>query len=163
MAKRRSKKLLEADKFRAIVMSLRRRTDVDWTPYEDKWLEDQARRPDDYIFSEKERKILNQLIAAATPFSHYSEYSVVELFAKCYLYRGEHDLHHEEFLDHHYKNGTTALPVRLVRYLAYLYRRRELLRLDEEVEAVYRETRTEETVLREYYESDWSPPIQKVA
>lgn len=157
MAIRRSKSLLEADKFRATVMFLRLRTDVDWKPYEDNWLETQARRPPDYIFSDKQRKILNRLIAAATLFSVYSEYSVVELIRMAYPFRFEHPFPEDEsFLEYHYTNGTTALPVRLVRDLANLYRRRELLQWDEAVEAVFRETWTEDTSLRDYGEGDWS-------
>jgi hypothetical protein len=155
MAKRRSKKLLEADKFRATVMALRQCADVNWTPYEDKWLESEARRSDDYIHSDDERKILNQLIAAAKLFSHYAEYSVVELIRMTFPYRFEHDLPDQEFLEGHYRNGTSALPVRSIRYLAALYRRRESLQRDEEVEAVFRQTWAADTSLRDYEDNDW--------
>jgi hypothetical protein len=146
-------------------MSLRSRTDVDWRAYEDNWLETQARRPKDYIYSDRQRNILNQLIAAATLFASYSEYSVVELLRMAYPYRFEHALPEDEFfLEHHYTCGTTALPVRLVRYLASLYRRREPLQRDETVEAVFRETWTEDTSLRDYEEGDWLPvPALEVA
>lgn len=154
MAKRRSKKLLEADKFRVIVMSLRRRTDVDWRPYEDNWLETQAKRPSDYIYSEKQRRILNQLIAAATLFAGYSEYTVVELIKMTYPHRFELDYPDEEFLEQHFNKGTAQLSVRLIRYLASLYRQREALQRDEAIEAVYRETWTEDTSLTDYDEGD---------
>jgi hypothetical protein len=155
--KRRSKKLLEADKFRATVMALRLRTDVDWKLYEDNFIETQVRRLDDYIFSDDQRKVLNRLIAAATLFSSYSEYSVIELIKMAYPFRFEHSLLEDElFLEYHYKIGTTALSVRLVRYLASLYRRREPLQRDEEVEAVFRETWTEDTTLQDYEDVPYS-------
>lgn len=157
MAKRRSKQLIEADKFRTTIISLRCRTDVDWKPYEDNFIETQLRRSDDYIFSPDQRKVLNRLIAAATLFSSYSGYSVSELIRMAYPYRFERDLlEDEQFLEDHYNKGTTALPVRLVRYLASLYRRRELLPRDEEVEAVFRQTWTEDTSLREYEADEWT-------
>ena len=39
-------------------------------------MRDEAQRPNDYIYSDKERAILNQLIACSTTFTHYSECSV---------------------------------------------------------------------------------------
>jgi hypothetical protein len=156
MAKTRSKKLLESDKFRATVMALRLRADIDWHTVEDNFLETQARRPDDYIFSKDQRKFLNRLIAVATIFSTYSEYSVRELITMTYPYRFEHPhFEDEQFLRYHYEHGTTALPVREVRRLAALYRRRESLQRDESVEAVFDETWTDETSLLDY-DSDWS-------
>jgi hypothetical protein len=152
MAPQRGKKLQQADEFRAKVMRLRQRTDVDWRPYEDKWLEDEARRPDNYIYTDREQKILNQLIAAATLFTHYSGYSVPELIRMTPPHRSEMDLPDEEFLEEHYSRGTTALPVRKIRYLASLYRNREPLQTDKAVEAVNRETWTEDTSRRDYDE-----------
>ncbi len=150
MAKQRSRKLLESDKFREVVHQLVRRTDVEWKYYEENFLHTQVRRPDDYIFSDDQRKVLNRLIAVATVFSQYSEYSVRELFTMTYPFRAEFRYEDEEFLTRHFLAGTTALPVREVRYLAGLYRHREPLERDERVEAVFRETWTDETSLGDY-------------
>ena len=155
MAKRRSKKLLEADKFRARVLSLKARHDVDWRPYEEKWLLDEANRRADYIYTDRERKVLNRLCAAATLFTHYSGYSVVELVKMTYQFRAELQYSDEEFLEPHFRMGTTALSVRQIRYLASLYRTRESLQRDEAVEGVFRETWTEDTVLHAHDEDAW--------
>lgn len=150
MSKQRSRKLLESDKFRDIVHQLVRRTDVEWLPYEENFLHTQVRRPDDYIFSEDQRKVLNRLIAVATTFSEYSEYSVRELIGMTFQFRAELHYNDEEFLARHFHAGTTALPVRNVRYLAGLYRHREPLERDERVEAVFDETWTNENALGDY-------------
>jgi hypothetical protein len=71
MAKR-SKKLLKADAFRARVMALKSVTHTDWRDWEADWLDDEARRRENYIYTDNERVILNQLIASATTFTHYS-------------------------------------------------------------------------------------------
>ena len=105
MAKQRSRKLLESDKFREVVHQLVRRTDVEWKYYEENFLHTQVRRPDDYIFSDDQRKVLNRLIAVATVFSQYSEYSVRELFTMTYPFRAEFRYEDEEFL-------TSSLPCR---------------------------------------------------
>jgi len=122
MAKRRSKKLQEADRFRAIVEGLRSRDDVEWREYEDKFLESQPRRPDDYIFTGPQWKVLNQLLAAATVFTHYSGQSVPELVKPVYLDRANLGEYGEDFITKHYQATTTQLPVRDIRYLANLYR-----------------------------------------
>jgi hypothetical protein len=149
MAKR-SRKLIESDRFREIVHALVRRLDVDWKPYEENFLHTQVRRSDDYIFSDDQRKILNRLVAAATTFSQYSEFSVRELFEMTYPHRAELHESDEEFLTRHFFAGTKTLPVRELRYLAGLYRHRESLQTDEQVEEVFQQTWTHETSLADY-------------
>jgi hypothetical protein len=150
MSKQRSRKLLESDKFREVVHQLVRRTDVEWKHYEENFLHTQVRRPGDYIFSDDQRKVLNRLMAVATTFAQYSEFSVRELFVMTYPHRAELHESDEEFLTRHFLAGTTALAVREIRYLAGLYRHREPLQRDERVEEVFRETWTDETSLADY-------------
>jgi hypothetical protein len=57
MAKRRSRKLLKADRFRGRVGWLLRIAHSDWNEWEQDWLQDEAQRPDDTIYSEKEHVI----------------------------------------------------------------------------------------------------------
>jgi hypothetical protein len=149
MAKRRSKKLEEADRFRAMVERLRFRDDVEWREYEEKFLETQVRRPDDYIFSDRQWKILKQLLATSTLFTHYAGESVPVLFKTVYLYRAELDEHGEDFVTRHYKVGTMQLAVRDICYLARLYRKRYLLEQDERVESVLGQTWDEDAAKRE--------------
>jgi hypothetical protein len=95
MAKRRSQKLLGADEFRATVMALMCAPDIDWTDWEEKWLRDESRRPDDYVYTDTEREILNQLIAICRSFTHYSDYSAQELLLPTYSYCAEFNLDDE--------------------------------------------------------------------
>jgi hypothetical protein len=53
MARRRSRQLLESDRFQASVISLLRVAHADWNEWEQDWLLDEARRPNDYIYSER--------------------------------------------------------------------------------------------------------------
>jgi hypothetical protein len=141
MAKRRSRKLLEADRFQARVISLLRVAHADWNEWEQDWLLDEARRPDDYIYSEKERVILNRLIACATTFTHYSEWSVWEMLDVAYPYRKDLDEDDEAFLEQLRNWRVTDLKVRQISRLARLCRLAEFLPRDEIVADVMRATR----------------------
>lgn len=149
MAKRLSKKAEKAAKFRAIVETLRLRFDVDWRPYEERFLESQTRRPDDYDFTDPQWRVLNQLVAASTIFTHYSGRAVPDLIRSVYRYSADLGEGGEEFIERHHCNQTTALPVRDVRFLARLYRQNELLEYDESVEAVFCQTWDEDVAKRE--------------
>jgi hypothetical protein len=145
MAKRRNRKLLEADRFQARVISLLRVAHADWNDWEQDWLLDEARRPDDYIYSEKERVILNRLIACATTFTHYSEWSVREMLDVAYPYRKDVDEDDDEaFLEQLSRWGATHLKVRQINRLASLCRITESLPRDEIVQGVMRVTRTQD-------------------
>jgi hypothetical protein len=141
MAKRRSRKLLEADRFQARVISLLRITHADWNEWEQDWLFDEARRPNDYIYSEKERVILNRLIACATTFTHYSEWSVWEMLDVAYPYRKDLDEDDEAFLEQLRNGRVCDLKVRQINRLANLCRLTEFLPRDEVVADVIRATR----------------------
>jgi hypothetical protein len=144
MAKRRSRKLLEADRFQARAISLLRVARADWNEWEQDWLLDEARRPSDYIYSEKERVILNQLIACATTFTHYSEWSVREMHDVAYPYRKDLDEDDEAFLEKLFDWRATDLKVRQISRLASLCRQTELLPRDEIVADVMRATRRQD-------------------
>jgi hypothetical protein len=144
MAKRRSRKLLEADRFQAHVISLLRVAHADWNEWEQDWLLDEAQRPDDYIYSEKERVILNQLIACATTFTLYSEWSVREMLDVAYPYRKDVDEDDEAFLKQLHGWCATDLKVRQISRLASLCRLTELLPRDEIVADVMRATRKQD-------------------
>jgi hypothetical protein len=145
MAKRRSKKLVEADRFQARVISLLRIRYTDWNDWEHDWLLDEARRPDDYVYTDKERAILNRLIAASTTFTHYSEHSVQELLNIAYPYRKDLDEDDEEFLKKIHRWRATDLKVRQISRLASLCRLTEALPRDETVADVMRATRGDDT------------------
>ena len=96
----------------------------------------------DSVYTKTEREKLNQLIAVARPFTHYSYYSAQELLQMADKYRADYKYYEdEEFLDELKKSGTTELRLRQIDRLATLIRRSEPLTRDEEVEEVLRQTR----------------------
>lgn len=145
MAKRRSRKLFEADRIRARAISLLCIRHADWNDWEHDWLLDEARRPDDYIYTEKERMVLNRLIAASTTFTYYSEHSVREMLDIAYPNRKDSDEDDEEFLEKLYRWRATNLKVRQISRLASLCRLTEALPRDETVADVLRATRGDDT------------------
>jgi hypothetical protein len=141
MAKCRSRKLLEADRFRGRVGWLLRIAHSDWNEWEQDWLQDEAQRPDDTIYSEKEHVILAQLIACATTFTHYGEWSVRELVAAAYPYRADLDEDDTALLEQLCRWRATDLKVRQINRLADLVRLTEFVPRDETVAVVLRATR----------------------
>jgi hypothetical protein len=153
MTKRRGRKLIEADQFHARVVSLLRVSHADWNEWEQDWLQDEAQRPDNYIYSDKERAILNQLIACSTTFTHYSECSVQELLNVAYQYRKDLDADDEAYLEQLHSWYATDLKVRQISRLASISRLMEALRRDEIVAEVMRATRKQESPENPSYES----------
>lgn len=145
---KRSKKLLEADKFRATVQQLRSFGDI-FREWEADWLDSEAARRDDYVYTDKERIILNQILAAAKPFEGYNGWSVMDLLRIVYRYRADLDEDNEEFVEHHWRLQPKMLPVRQLCRLVGLARMTELIGRDEEVDLVMRETRAKDDGLRE--------------
>lgn len=140
MAKR-SKKLREADAFRARVMGLRNIRHAGWTDWEADWLDDEAARSADYIFTDNERVILNQLIPSVTAFAAYNETTIPDMLkiARSYIADlGEDD---EEFVLELSERNATRLFVRQINRLAGICRLSELMGRDEQVEDVLREIR----------------------
>ena len=117
------------------------------------WLQDEAQRPNDYIYSDKERIILNQLIACATTLTHYSECSVQELLNVAYQYRKDLDEDDEAYLEQLHNWRATDLKVRQISRLASICRLTEALQRDEIVAEVMRATRKPESSEHRSYES----------
>jgi len=138
---KRKKALLEADRFRETILKLMRVADVEWTDFEDRWMRDEARRSENYIYTKTEREILNQLIATAKTFTHYACYSVQELVAGVYPHRADLEWENEKWVAELRESGVTELPVKLIHRLASLYRRTEPLDRDEDVDEAFRATR----------------------
>jgi hypothetical protein len=138
---KRSKKLLKADAFRARVLRLQRLPDSDWRDWEADWLDKEAVRSEDYAYSDKERVILNQLIASATPFEGYNGWSILDLLKIVYRYRADLDEDNEEFVERLWKRQPCTLRVRQLNRLAGLARLSEPIGWDEQVQSVLREAR----------------------
>lgn len=138
---KRSRKLLAADTFRARVLKLRSLPESDWRDWEADWLDNEAVRPQDYVYSDKERVILNQLIASATPFENYNGWSIPELLKIAYRYRADLDEDDEQFVERLWLCQPRALRVRQLDRLARLARLAEPIGWDEQVQSVLRETR----------------------
>jgi hypothetical protein len=131
MAKRRSRALIEADAFHAIVVSLLRVPHDDWDEWQETWLLDEARRPSDYIYSDKERAVLNKFVAFSKTLTDYAGYTVSELARFAYPHRAEFDEDDEEYLEQLREWRVTDLKLRHVRRLASICRLFMLLDYDE--------------------------------
>ncbi|HWX78153.1 MAG TPA: hypothetical protein VNY32_11770 [Candidatus Acidoferrales bacterium] len=142
MAKRlrRSKKLLEADRFHAQVVSLLGERYTDWEDFDYNWLFEEARRPDDYAYTDRERVILNRLIARATVFTHYSEHSVQELIGMAHKYPKDLNEDGEAFIEKLHRWRATKLRVRQIARIASIVRLSYPLPRDKEVAEVIRAT-----------------------
>ena len=122
MTKRRSRALIEADAFHAVVVSLLRIPHDDWDEWQETWLLDEARRSADYIYSAKERVVLNKFVAFSKTFTDYAGYTVSELARFAYPHRAEFDEDDEEFLEQLHEWRVTDLKLRQVRRLAGICR-----------------------------------------
>ena len=134
MAKRLTKaqrEQAEADEFRASALSLSQLQHNDWNDWEYDWLTDEVRRAADYIYSEKERAVLDRLLHYARSFSEYAGYSVPELTAIAYASRLDFDEYEQEFVEKIHRWAATHLKRRQIRLLARLCRRFETIGYDE--------------------------------
>jgi len=137
---RRRKKLREADTFRTRVLQLQSLPGSDWRDWEADWLDKEAVRSDDYIYTEKERVILNQLIVSATPFEGYNGRTVQELLRTAYFYRADvGDEDDQDFVERLWYRQPRTLRVRELSRLASLARLSEPVGWDDEVESVVRQ------------------------
>jgi hypothetical protein len=158
--RRRSKKLLEADRFHAQVVSLLGEQHTDWDDeFDHPWLFEEARRPDEYVYTDRERVILNRMIARATVFAHYSEHSVRELIDIAYPYPKDLDEDGEAFIEKLHRWRATKLRVRQIDRLAGIVRLSYLLPRDKEVAEVMRAAwGQDETELPPYVPYDKNAP-----
>jgi hypothetical protein len=138
---KRSKKSSEADIFRAHVERLRNLPETDWGDWEADWLDAEARRHPEYLYSEKERIILNQLIAATTPFEGYNGWSVPDLLRAAHNFLADLDEPTARFVEILWSLKPRALRVRQIVRLARIVGVFEPVGRDEYVESVLRETK----------------------
>jgi hypothetical protein len=158
--RRRSKKLVEADRFHAQVVSLLGEQHTDWDDeFDHPWLFEEARRPDEYVYTDRERVILNRMIARATVFAHYSEHSVRELIDIAYPYPKDLGEDGEAFIEKLHRWRATKLRVRQIDRLAGIVRLSYLLPRDKEVAEVMRAAwGQDETELPPYVPYDKNAP-----
>jgi hypothetical protein len=145
---RPSKRLEEADKFRATVHRLQSLGDIfrDW---EADWLDSEAARGDGYVYTDKERVILNQIVAAARGFEGYNGWSIAELVPLAYRCRADLDFDGEKFVERLYRERPRFLPVRRLCRLVNIVRMSEDVGIDEEVERAMAELRAKDEALYE--------------
>ena len=100
MAKRKTRAQTKSEQFHAIVAELLRVRRADWNEWEhDEWLLDQARRPADYEYSEKQWTLLKRLVARTKTFTQYAGYSVPDLVAIAYPAQLDLDEPNQEFVE----------------------------------------------------------------
>jgi len=135
MAKRKTRAQIESAQFNAIVVELLRIRHSDWNEWEhDEWLLDQARRPADYDYSDKQWAVLKRLVARTRTFS------VPDLVSIAYPARLDLDEGSQEFVEKVYRWNAKDLKVRQIRSLAGICRCFEDIPKDPEVEAAAKQT-----------------------
>ena len=122
MAKRRKRELVESDRFHAAVVSLLRVRHSDWTEWEETWLLDNAQRPQDYLYSEDQRRILKELISFSKSHGSYAGYTVQELAEIAWRGRYDVDEDAQEFIETVRRWNATELKLRQIRRLAGIAR-----------------------------------------
>lgn len=138
---RPNKRDLLAEAFRLRVMELRAMPDADWNDWEVDWLDSQARRPAGYIPSEKERMILNQLLASTKTFEGYNGWTVKELLVMGQSYIADLDESNQGFVRGLVTRRPSVLRVRQINQLSNICRMTEDIGRDEGVDEVMREVR----------------------
>jgi hypothetical protein len=141
MAKRKSRAQIESEQFHAIVVKLLRVRHADWNDWEhDEWLLDQAQRPADYEYSDKQWTLLKRLVARTKSFMQYSGYTVPELMAIAYPARFDIDEGSQDFVEKLHRWNATELKVRQIAQLAGICRTFENIPRDPVVETALSET-----------------------
>lgn len=116
----------EALEFRTSARALLHDRYNDWND----WEFDEARRPLDYIYSEREGAVLKRLQHYSRSFTEYAGYSVPELIAIAHASRFDFQEHEQEFAEKVHRWGATHLKRRQIRLLASLCRRFENIGYD---------------------------------
>jgi hypothetical protein len=104
---------------------------ADWNDWEADWLHDEARRAPDYIYTEKEQKVLDRLVAYSKSFAEYAGYSVPDLIAIAYKHRYDLDEDGQSFVEILHGWNAVALKRRQIIRLARLCRRNEKIGRDQ--------------------------------
>jgi hypothetical protein len=115
----------KAEEFRALVVALLSVRHNDWNDWEYDWLRDEIRRQPDYIYTEKERAVLDRLQSYAKSFTEYAGYAVPELIAIAYACRFDLDEDGQEFVEQLHAWSATDLKRRQIKRLAGICRRFE--------------------------------------
>jgi hypothetical protein len=145
---RRSKKQEEAERFRENVQRLRSLGEI-FREWEADWLDSEARRPADYVPSEKERVILNQIRAAAQTFDGYDGIAIPSLIQMAYRFRADLPYDDERFVEDLYRGMPRTLPLYALSRLVSIVRLTESIGKDELVDAALATTRARDEVLYE--------------
>jgi hypothetical protein len=141
VAKRKTRAQIESEQFHAIVVELLRVRHADWDEWEhDEWLLDQAQRPADYEYSDKQWAFLKRLVARTKTFTQYAGYTVPDLVAIVYPPRLDLDESSQEFVERIHRWKARDLKVRQIRLLAGLCRIFEDIPRDPDVEAAAKQT-----------------------
>ena len=140
MAKRKSRAQLESEQFHAIVVELLRVRHADWNPWELEWLLDQAQRPADYEYSDKQWAVLRRLVAQTKTFKQYAGYTVPELLAIAYPARFDIGEGSRDFVEKVHRWNAKDLKVLQIRTLAGICRCFEDIPRDPDVEAAATQT-----------------------
>jgi hypothetical protein len=144
MAKRKSRAQLESERFHAIDVELLRVRHADWNDWELDWLLDQAQRPADYEYTDKQWAVLKRLVARTRTFTHYAGYTVSELMAIAYLGRFDVDEGSQGFVETVYRWNAKDLKVRQIRVLAAICRCFEDIPRDANIDAAAEQTFVQE-------------------
>jgi hypothetical protein len=141
MAKRKTRAQIESEQFHAIVVELLRIRHADWNEWEhDEWLLDQAQRPADYEYSDKQWAVLKRLVARTKTFTQYAGYTVPDLVAIVYPARLDLDEPNQEFVEKIHRWNAKDLKVRQIKTLAAICRCFEDIPRDPDVEAAAKYT-----------------------
>lgn len=135
-AKPETRAQIESEQFHATVVELLRVRHSDWNGWEhDEWLLDQARRPADYAYSDKQWALLKRLVARTRTFTQYAGYTVPDLVSIAYPARLDLDEGSQEFVERVYRWNAKDLKVLQIRSLAGICRCFEDVPKDPDVEA----------------------------
>lgn len=148
---RPNKQDLLAEAFRLRVMELRSLPYADWNDWEADWLDSQVRRPAGYVPSEKERMILNQLIASTRTFENYNGWNVKEMLSIAERDFANLNEGYQDFVTGLLAKRPNILRVREINQLSNICRMTEDIGRDEDVDTVMREIRR-----RDDGGDDWS-------
>lgn len=122
MPRRRRRELVESDEFHAEVVRLLRVTHADWTWWEREWLQTQAQRPSDYVFSEGQRLKLKELTRFSKTVTSFGGYTVPELIAIAYPCRFDVSEEDEDLLNKLHAWNATDVKIRQAWTLAAICR-----------------------------------------
>jgi hypothetical protein len=141
MGKRKTRAQIESEQFHAVVVELLRVRHADWNEWEhDEWLLDQAQRPADYEYSDKQWALLKRLVARTKTFTQYAGYTVPDMVAIVYPARLDLDEPNQEFVEKIHRWNAKDLKVRQIRTLASICRCFEDIPKDPDVEAAVKHT-----------------------